>query len=1395
MQPFRLRARRRRRRQRIALFLGFLVGVFYVVLTQTRIIHDAIEEEFVSVIHRETGLIIDIDSFSLEWRWLPPSLTLAAHDINLDHPEHGKFASAERLLVEPGWWSLFIGDLAISRVELHEPELSLIVRDGELLNGPILPEPSDEETSLELPFSRFIIIDGRISAEIDGQRSELNDLRLDVKELPEGLELFLSTGSAQVAYGEIDEKLNSLVLSVRLPSLDEVYVDSLSLRLDDGELDLRSAHIELPLDFPPSGRFDVGSIRLDLDLAALGRAPDDLGLPEFIGRLKIDGAVSAEGDRPAFEGRVIAEELFIDGTGVGGLIDLNLHATDERVELKKGTSYYVMHEGGRANVEGIIELRDDIPMALDVDIEHLKLELLLKQLDVTDNAVVDWPLAGKARLEGQLLPFSLAGPLKVRAGHFILTSGPFHERPRNTILEARGGDIEGRLEITEIGLHFDHMHLDTGRSRAIVDFLIGFSTDFWLFVKESEIDLAEISPLAGIQMAGRASATVAMGDHYTPVALHGKYSIEDFEFGEMLLGRIHEGLVDLEKEGSAVRFHQIRGTQGATDYFLSNLFLDFERELEIDASGRFDRFTLADLRKVFLLEDEPSLNEVEATGSGTIEAHYTLGFPGDSETGTLHLDIETQLSSAEIIGVPFDGGEAIVTLDWRDFSEGVEGMKVALDRVYFRKGAGTLSLDGRLLYDGVLKMDMIFDRLALEELPALRELTEGLTGTASALGRIDGTLDIPRLDLDLQLSNLAYQGELLGDAFFQVKLLDKTALTEPNATRGLQPSCREGYRGLAEARWRRTRVTPPDGKRLPNPPMAWIFCGDAFNQRVSVDLAIGWADSTPLRGKIVADNFRLAPFLPKSDGKTIGEGTLSGELRLVGGGLSGREGLSGALKISRFAASVEEMHLENQAPIEVALERGEAIIKDARLQGEGTSFELRGRGSPKRLGFELDGQIDVEALGTITPLVRGSSGSLTINASIGGQLADPTIQGAIRLGDISFFARDLPVPVRGLEGALLFDGRRLMLDGVQARVGGGTARLGGRVDVQNWSIRRYAIDARFQEVSLSPADGLQLALGGDVRLRYERGERLPTLEGVVELERLRYTKAMNLSPTIGELNKPRRESVADSYMRDEYVNLDLELRMKRPAELRNNVADIDIVVDEQREGFRIVGTDARPGAIGNLRISRGSIRFRNSDFIVRDGVLVFASSDQLNPRFDITATTQIIRADIAGPMWRIALRAHGTMDAFQLDATSEPSLTQQDIALLLTIGMTGAEAQNVQADALSGAALEALSAVTGVDDELTNALGVVDDISLTTAYHPVTNRPEPQVTISKRLTDRIRLRASTGLASETRDVRAAAQWRLGEQTSLELQYDNIDRESASSFGNIGIDIRWRLEFE
>ena len=52
----------------------------------------------------------------------------------------------------------------------------------------------------------------------------------------------------------------------------------------------------------------------------------------------------------------------------------------------------------------------------------------------------------------------------------------------------------------------------------------------------------------------------------------------------------------------------------------------------------------------------------------------------------------------------------------------------------------------------------------------------------------------------------------------------------------------------------------------------------------------------------------------------------------------------------------------------------------------------------------------------------------------------------------------------------------------------------------------------------------------------------------------------------------------------------------------------------------------------------------------------------------------------------------------------------------------------------------------------------------------------------------------TGL-SESREVRSNVEWRLSPRVSVEGSYDNVNDISSSQLGNLGGDIRWRLEFQ
>jgi len=205
---------------------------------------------------------------------------------------------------------------------------------------------------------------------------------------------------------------------------------------------------------------------------------------------------------------------------------------------------------------------------------------------------------------------------------------------------------------------------------------------------------------------------------------------------------------------------------------------------------------------------------------------------------------------------------------------------------------------------------------------------------------------------------------------------------------------------------------------------------------------------------------------------------------------------------------------------------------------------------------------------------------------------------------------------------------------------------------------------------------------------------------------------------------------------------------------------------------------------------------RDRPFTITDGDISFSNAARLEPHFDVHASTDVRRNVELGQLyWHVGMHAWGTPDAFQFELTSDPHLSQDDIALLLAVGMTHAELAQLQTSNLtSTAAVEALAAVTGVEREVQRALPAIDDVHIASAYSPRTQRTEPQLHVGKRIADRVRLNASTAL-SQSRDFSTGLEYQLNDKTSVGAIYSSRARTSVSQLGDVGVDLKWRLEFD
>ena len=260
------------------------------------------------------------------------------------------------------------------------------------------------------------------------------------------------------------------------------------------------------------------------------------------------------------------------------------------------------------------------------------------------------------------------------------------------------------------------------------------------------------------------------------------------------------------------------------------------------------------------------------------------------------------------------------------------------------------------------------------------------------------------------------------------------------------------------------------------------------------------------------------------------------------------------------------------------------------------------------------------------------------------------------------------------------------------------------------------------------------------------------------------------------------------------LKIDLELEQSKPLFVHNNLIDAELRLETVKLPFRLVGTDQRLGVIGNMSVRRGTVHFRERAFDVRQGDIHFDDETRIDPNFDLRATTEV-RRTTDHTDWRMEIHAFGNRDRFRFELTSDPYLSEDDIALLLTVGMTHAELAQLQTSELtSTAALEALSSVTGVEGEL-HARCRRSTTSTSRARTPIAPiRTEPQVVIGKHIAQNVRLTAATGIA-EARDFRTGVELELNDKTSVQAVYNNQNTTTASQLGDVGVDLKWRLEFD
>jgi len=463
--------------------------------------------------------------------------------------------------------------------------------------------------------------------------------------------------------------------------------------------------------------------------------------------------------------------------------------------------------------------------------------------------------------------------------------------------------------------------------------------------------------------------------------------------------------------------------------------------------------------------------------------------------------------------------------------------------------------------------------------------------------------------------------------------------------------------------------------------------------------------------------------------------------------------------------------------------------------------------------------LDLAALTRAVPGVERASGQVGGGLRVTGPLSAPRYEGGFSLEAREILVSGLPAPLTDVVVAVALEPGAFRVERGLAKVGTGTVHVAGGAPLTGFTLGDARLDVEIRDLALAPMDGVETVLDADLVASYAAPTKgtpapLPRLGGEIVIRALEYSRPITMSAEIASFAQRGRRTAVDTYDPDgDRLDFDLRLRSERPLEISNNLVEARLELPD--EGLRVAGTNQRFGAAGEVRIVRGGrLQLRQHEFTIEDGVVRFEDETQIAPVVDLTAVTEYRRysqSGDAGPSgantaaspgtvgssgrWLITLHAHGDADALKIDLSSQPTLAQDDIFLLLTVGITRAELDQAKGASVgSSVALEALGTLSGADRAVKEAVPVIDDFRFGSAYSSRTGRTEPTVTIGKRLAARIRANVTSGL-SDSREVRSNLEWEVGNRVSVEASYDNVNDISTSSLGNLGADVRWRLEFE
>ncbi len=496
----------------------------------------------------------------------------------------------------------------------------------------------------------------------------------------------------------------------------------------------------------------------------------------------------------------------------------------------------------------------------------------------------------------------------------------------------------------------------------------------------------------------------------------------------------------------------------------------------------------------------------------------------------------------------------------------------------------------------------------------------------------------------------------------------------------------------------------------------------------------------------------------------------------LGGSLLALGSLRGTLQLDRIFYRYEGIDLTGEG-ISIVLSPEGIRWERGTVQTAGNPLHVFGKANwAGDMDLRLEGNVPATAIRLATDVFERLDGTLQMKIRVKGMWDNPSVIGTGHMENGTFSFRGYAQLFEKMNVDAVISREKIIFEHFDGRSGGGYIDGRGELPLRFDEGQKMFFTVDFFDMRYPYPEDLHPVLQGRVELIGPVKDLLIT--GDVEVQSARYTKTIRPERALLDFRRRLADVTARRQETDFRIRLDLEAVADGTIHIRNNLANADI-----KGEFKVVGDTSRVIVLGSFDVTEGHVEYRGNRYELTRGVMEFQDPRRNNPVLDFRAETK--KGDVL-----VTVGVTGTLEKYEVELSSDPPYSKNDIVSLLSLGTTSGSAIGAGGSLPAEAASIALDPVTGrVTEGIRSVIGL-DRFAIEPSFSASENAFEPRFVVGKSFGDRFSVSVSTTVGTST-EGSALAEFKVLENVYLEGTWKSA---TTTKEGDLGADVKFRYRY-